>query len=693
MMANNQSVEEQLELLSSKIDDTLTQQKREQEFANQANLKFEENLLAFKKYFPDIFEKFQKYQPNEQFQFILNDNGTANIIDYDTQVPMYSEDPIKQAIEQVNNNIKSPILGKTDHSAISAIQNPLDFIHIDLMNKMGEVFGEAKANLRDNSCLEEKLPSLMLFGIGLGYHLPELIEKREISFINIIEPNEDYFFASLFVADWKNILESIDNNGSFLYLGIGMSEDEVFKNIYDRSRNVGIASVSYTWFYQHYPSQKMNKWIDEFKVNFHQFFTGFGFFDDAMMGIAHTLGNLENEFNLMSVQKPMKHEMADFPVVIIANGPSLDQEIEFLQQIQDKVVIFSCNSASTALVKKGIIPDFHVALERTEMTYDFLRDFLPEEARQKMNLLVTNVMHPKVASLFPWTGYGLKGNESATQLVHLSQFINRKPITEILSYCNPLVGNTALSYACHLGFKNIYLFGVDNGYVDEDYHHSKSSFYYNKEGQVEHKPLKIGKQIALPGNFVPTILTDEFMSVGNIQMEKLINSFKNEGINFYNCSNGAKIKGATPLQSDYIYLEPTSLDKSNVVEYVKEHRFSTRVQLSEVEALLHFEEFTEFCKTMAEILKENTAIRSDALNNLLKSVRYLYSFKNSAKYLNVFLLFEGEVLYTASLLVSLLYNYGDETEILEYYNKALNCWVSFIESAPDYYKENVRLCK
>ncbi|WP_337116860.1 MULTISPECIES: motility associated factor glycosyltransferase family protein [unclassified Pseudoalteromonas] len=682
-----------MESLSNKIDETIEQQRREQEFADKANSKFEENLLAFKQYFPEIFEKFLKYEPSEHFQFILNDNGTANIIDYETRVPMYSSDPIKQAVEQVHKNLENPILGKTDHSAISSVENPLDFIHIDLMNNLGKLFGEAKANLPVNNSLDEKLPSLMLFGIGLGYHLPELIEKREISFINIIEPNEDYFFASLFVAEWKSILESIDKNGSFLYLGIGKSEDEVFKNIYDRSRNVGIASVSYTWFYQHYPSQKMNKWIDEFKTNFHQFFTGFGFFDDAMMGIAHTLGNLENEFNLMSVQKPMNKEMAEFPVVIIANGPSLDQEIEFLQKLQDKVVILSCNSASTALVKKGIIPDFHVALERTEMTHDFLRDFLPESARKKMNLLVTNVMHPTVSSLFPWTGFGLKGNESATQLVHLAQFINRKPITEVLSYCNPLVGNTALSYACHLGFKNIYLFGVDNGYVDEDYHHSKSSFYYNKEGQVEHKPLKIGKQIALPGNFVPTILTDEFMSVGNIQMEKLINSFQNQGINFYNCSNGAKIKGATPLHSDYIYLEPTSLSKSAVVEYVKEHRFSTRVDLGEVEPLLHFEEFTEFCKTMAEMLKEETAIRSDALNNLLKSVRYLYSFKNSAKYLNVFLLFEGEVLYTTSLLVSLLYNYGNETEILEYYNKALDCWISFIEGAPDYYKENVRLCK
>lgn len=692
-MKHNQSVESQLESLTNKIENTIEKSKKEHDFAISSNLKFKENLLSFKNYFPDIYDKFLTYVPNEKFKFILNENGTANILDYETGVRMYSDKPVEQALEQVYSNIKKPIIGRTDHSSITSLDNPLDFIHVDLMNSMGKVYAKAKSKLKINSNLDEKLPSLMLFGVGLGYHLDEIIIKRDIGFINIIEPNEDYFFASLFVANWKNILEVIDKNGGFLYLGIGESEDEVFRNIYDRIRNVGIASVSHTWFYQHYPSQKMNKWIDEFKTNYHQFFTGFGFFDDAIMGIAHTLGNLDSKFNLMSVQKPMDKEVADFPVVIIANGPSLDQEIEFLQKLQNKVVIFSCNSASTALVKKGIVPDFHVALERTEMTYDFLRDFLPETARQNMNLLVTNVMHPAVSSLFPWTGYGLKGNESSTQLIHLSQFINRKPITEVLSYCNPVVGNTALSYACHLGFKNIYLFGVDNGYIDEDYHHSKSSFYYNNKGETAYQPQKIGKQIELPGNFVPTILTDEFMSVGNTQMEKLIESFKNKGINFYNCSNGAKIKGAIPLQSDYIYTEPTSLNKSAVVEYIKEHRFSTRVDLGEVESLFHFEEFAEFCQTIAAILKEETEIRSDALNNLLKSVRYLYSFKSSAKYLNVFLLFEGEVLYSTSLLVSLLYNYGNESEILEYYNEALSCWISFIEGAPDYYKENIRLCK
>ena len=410
-MTIHKSVKTQLESLSNEIDKKLAKQQKEQAFAEKANLKFEENLLAFKHYFPEIFEKYIDYIPNEKFQLIVNEDGTANIVDYDTNVPMYSENPIQQVEEQVRKNIESPILGKTDHSRISSLENELDFVHVELMKSLGVVFNKAKVELQDNSTLDKELPSLMLFGIGLGYHLNMILQDIKIDFINILEPNEDYFFASLFVADWKCILETIDKSGSFLYLGIGKTESEVFKELYERTRNVGVASVSYTWFYQHYPSSFMNKWIEEFKVNYHQFFTGFGFFDDALMGIAHTLGNLDNGLNLINSEHKLSRDIESFPIFIVANGPSLDQEIDFLKKMQSKVVVVACNSASTALVREGIIPDFHVALERTELTYDFLRDFLPESARKQINLLVTNVMHPTVSGLFPWVGYGLKGNE------------------------------------------------------------------------------------------------------------------------------------------------------------------------------------------------------------------------------------------------------------------------------------------
>ncbi|WP_370317402.1 6-hydroxymethylpterin diphosphokinase MptE-like protein [Pseudoalteromonas sp.] len=655
-MTTDKFIQEKLESLSQQLNKKLDKEVQEQQFAERANLKFEENLLAFKQFFPEIYEKYLTYTPSEKFQFILNENGTANLIDYETGVPMYSDDPIGQAEKQVEKNIDSPHIGRVDHSSVAFLENNTNFIHVDLMKSMGGVFLNAKENLSNNEKLDDVLPSLILFGVGLGYHLLPLLKCKKVNFINILEPNEDYFFASLFVADWKELLQLIDMNGGYLYLGIGKSEIEIFKDIYNRSRDIGIASVGYTWFYQHYPSASINRWIDQFKANFHQLFAGFGFFDDALIGIAHTLGNVESDFNLINSNNPIDKVTGNFPVVIVANGPSLDDSIQVLKEIKNEVIIFSCNSASTALIKHGIIPDFHVALERTESTYKFLKEFLTDEYRSKINLLVTNVMHPKVPELFPWTGFALKGNESGTQLIQLSQFMESQAMTDTISYCNPLVGNTALSFACHLGFKSIYLFGVDNGYVDEAHHHSKSSFYYNNKGETAHQPIKIGKQISVPGNFVYQVLTDEFMSVGITQMEKLLASFKLYGLECYNCSNGAKIEGAMPLHTDSIFIEPNEVTKQSVIEYIKQKKFLSYQPLKPVDELLHFEEFEDFSNTMVSILSAKVINRYEALDTLLKSIRYLYSFKYSVKYLNIFLIMEGEVLYTTSLLISLLYN-------------------------------------
>ena len=135
-MTTQKSVEAQLESLSEQLEAKLEQQQKEQIFAEKANLMFERNLLAFKQFFPELYDRFLHYNPGEKFQLLLNENGTANIIDYETGVPMYSEDPISQAKEQAEKNINAPILGRTDHSKVSLIENPLDFCHIKLMKNM-----------------------------------------------------------------------------------------------------------------------------------------------------------------------------------------------------------------------------------------------------------------------------------------------------------------------------------------------------------------------------------------------------------------------------------------------------------------------------------------------------------------------------------------------------------------------------
>ena len=188
---------------------------------------------------------------------------------------------------------------------------------------------------------------------------------------------------------------------------------------------------------------------------------GWGFFDDALLSIAHSIGVMEREPSIMSYKQSLPVDISQYPIFIIANGPSLDNDIEQIKAIKEIAVIVSCNSATTALLANDIMPDFHVALERTKSTADFLEHFISDEQRAEINLLVLNVMYPGVLDLFGWTGVGVKGHESGTVLLQMSQFLKSGQVTPTLGYSNPLVGNTALSFFCTLGFKNIYLFGLD----------------------------------------------------------------------------------------------------------------------------------------------------------------------------------------------------------------------------------------
>jgi hypothetical protein len=136
------------------------------------------------------------------------------------------------------------------------------------------------------------------------------------------------------------------------------------------------------------------------------------------------------------------------------------------------------------------------------------------------------------------------------------------------------------------------LFGVDNGYLDPDHHHSKSSFYYDEKGDTKVKPFKIGKDFSVPGNFAPTVLTDEFMYVGNVQMGRLLESFKPHHVSCFNCSNGAKIDHAIPLSSSDIILTQVSPSlKQTVIEHIKNDKFKLSATRQDVEKYLEFDNF------------------------------------------------------------------------------------------------------
>jgi len=681
------SIDQEINQLASSIDNAKSQIERESKFVEQANKQFEANLLAFKYYFPDIYERFVSYQPTDKFNLFVNNNGSGNITDTKLNVPFYSEDPTLQSQKQVDDAIALPEVCRVDQSVIEHLSNETNFVHVDLLKSIGVVYNKAKSELPPNNKLDDVIPSVIIFGVGLGYHLSYLNEQVKASYINIFEPNEDYFFGSLFCFDWANYLKRIDDQGSALYIGIGVPEEELYEELYRRAQYLGAFSISNSFFYQHYPSQEVNELIEKIKINFHQFFMGWGFFDDALMSIAHTLENTQKDINLLVQHDKLPTEIEKFPIFILANGPSLDKDIEVIRAMKDEVVLVSCNSATTALLKQGIIPDFHVALERTKATADFLTAFITPEQRKKIGLITVNVMYPEVPELFGWCGVGFKGNEPGTSIYHIAEYIKTQKITTTVGYCNPLVGNTALSFFASKKFKEIYLFGVDNGYVDPNHHHSKASYYYNDKGSTIHNPLKMGNEMVVEGNFGKKVITDHFMYTGKEQMERLLESFKGTHLNCYNCSDGTKIEGALPLHSSDILLDQQPTTKQHVIQFIKQECYKPFDKSIDAKEYLDFDIFESICSSMVEILEQSMDSREQALENLLASLRFLYSFKQEARYAHLYLILEGECLYTSSILLSALYNFGTSEEALPYYSDALVLWIDFLKQAPTYYRE------
>ena len=102
-MVEQSHLNKQIEQIEHKLSVSVEMVKKEELFIEKANIRFEKNLLAFKQYLPDVYEKFVYFNPKSDFNLFLNSDGTPNILDYVTKCPIYSEAPMEQVDAQIHN--------------------------------------------------------------------------------------------------------------------------------------------------------------------------------------------------------------------------------------------------------------------------------------------------------------------------------------------------------------------------------------------------------------------------------------------------------------------------------------------------------------------------------------------------------------------------------------------------------------
>nr|WP_231731080.1 6-hydroxymethylpterin diphosphokinase MptE-like protein [Lacimicrobium alkaliphilum] len=632
-----------------------------------ASSRFQQNITAFKKYFPDVYDTFKAYQPKRWLP-VQQHNGEVNVVDKSRLVPWYGDSPVTESEINLKGFSEHPhkdglVLGyngtKLKH-----------YLHYQFVEKTEAILEQLE---EEQGSLPDTIKSMILFGMGCGYQLERLFEQHQVEKLFICEPNRDFFYASLFAIDWALILKTVDESDGRLYLNIGDDGTNLFRDLLNQFYAIGPYMLNSTYFYQGYYNGALNQAIAQLREQLQVVISMGEYFDHAYYGIAHTKEALRREYPFMKkhAAKHIAAEHQEVPVFLVGNGPSLDFSIDAIKEWQNKAIIVSCGTSLQVLHRNGIVPDFHAEIEQNRSTFDWASRVGDFDYLKKISLISCNGIHPDTCDLYKDVFLAFKEGESST--VSTLQVLGEEHY-QILKFAFPTVTNFAMNFFAGLGMKQVYLLGVDLGFAEKHHHHSKQSGYYKEDGEELYDySEKNNTAIVVPGNFRKTVYTKHEFKVAKMLLEQSLAAGK---MDCYNCADGAQIRGATALRVDDILVASNKDDKSRCLSLLKENGFVSE-QSKEFEqryaAKFSYDvlqrELEVFCNNAEREVK--TLTEAEEFIESQKKLLFL-SYQQGSSLL--FYLLYGTTNYANSVLSKILYSSANEEKVVQQFNVVLEHW-------------------
>lgn len=519
---------------------------------------FEQNLNALKQYYPVLYKVFADYKPKNWR--IVNDGRNYNLW-CEERKGLFYDDVIMQSEQMVERFLKKPL----DNQVIlnqGGIEKLTNYVHFQAIKKLQPVFENLTPRLFDE---DTEVDNLIILGVGVGLHIEKLLEQREVKNLFVFEPNLDFFYASLFITNWAGLFAKAADSKQRIYFNIGGTGEEYFQDIMGQYYQTGAYGIAKSHIFPSFLTPGMRVALEKLYSQLRIIVAMGETFDHVRFSIAHTLHSIESSHYFLKRQRTGlgMEDLYDIPVFIIGNGPSLDESYTFIKEHREKIIVVSCGTALRSLYRLGITPDFHAEIEQNRATYNWISQVNDPEWLKKISLLSVNGIHPHTAELFKSVFLAYKDGESSTNFFRT--YLEEQGIfISALSHSYPTVSNFSVDFFSSIGFKQLYLLGVDLGYVSVDKHHSKHSAYYHNNGKgVMDADKTFNAGLRIKGNFRDSVLTKAEFDFSRSMLEMTIAKF-NKNTVIYNCSDGALINGAMPLKPENILIsnnQSLSLDK------------------------------------------------------------------------------------------------------------------------------------
>jgi len=401
----------------------------------------------------------------------------------------------------------------------------------------------------DDSCFH-----MIIFGVGLGDHIIDLMKLCDCQHVVLIEPNIEFLYWSLYVFDWTKLYRSFVTRHRKISFVIDQQYEKIAEIARDRMRYINPSFMDSTYFFVAYPSSTMEAAMDLMLQQKDLFITGLGFLEDEIDMVRNSYHNLK-KFEGDFYKKPPDNEVRPFPAFIIGAGPSLDADLDFIRENQHRAIIISCGTAIRVLLANNIKPDFQMEIENVPAVTELMEIVAEKFDLSGITLIATSTVDPGVQSFFDRTifyfriglaSYPLfyQGNESA------------------IACSTPNIANLGFAFSQDCGFRNTYLFGIDLGARDPKKHHADQSAY--NVGEVGFSTV-IDKPTA--ANFGGHVFSETIYLWAKASLEDALSRFT-ANRTYFNCSDGVRIRGTVPKLSSAIDLTDSGDKQTDIDDMI-----------------------------------------------------------------------------------------------------------------------------
>ena len=542
---------------------------------------FQRNLDALAKIDGYLYQRMKDYKSLSKL--VYDEDGDCNVeyenfSVYAKGARAHAEDQIK-AFTAHSSRLTMSAIGKGE-----GLDPHTRDVHEKFANRFDDSgFRFTHAPFRDNCFFA------IVLGVGLGLHLKGIVEKTKCRKLILFEPNLDLVYHSLHVCDWADLVDRIDGGGASIEIFSQSDTETLSYNLKALFRQFNPSSLDGTLVFQHYHSAIFQELTKTMSENLRTAVMGLGFYQDEINMISQSYKNLERG-NSRVVQLIDKDP--GIPAFVIASGPSLEKLLPFIKENQDKAILFCCGTAVDILMANDIVPDFWVMMERIKAIYTDIKETHEIYDLSEIRFAGSTTIFPKVPEIFKESIFFFRPGLSPAPLFAQNQ-------GQIAQVPDPLAANAGLSFAMHVGFREVYFLGVDVGSPFKDRGHAKGSVYERRDGE----PIK-NLDLPVPGNFGGTAWTTPVLQWSKENLEKLI-SFR-RGRVFYNLGTGALIKGATPIHPKAVKLSDLSAPKVDLLEsFVESCPVYSEADFEDAwEKGAIIDRLPEFCENLKKILRD-----------------------------------------------------------------------------------------